>query len=98
MNVKCYEMLPKYLMNMHAELSELWEAWRKGNINAPCDKSAKMLELNVKELTCFEEELADIVIRALDTAHAFGIDIEKAIESKHAYNATRSHRHGGKLA
>lgn len=81
----------KYLMNLHSEVSEAWEAWRKGRLHSPCDKTGT-------GLTCLEEELADIIIRALDTAQAFGINIERAVEAKHAYNATREHRHGGKLA
>ncbi len=41
-------------------------------------------------------ELADIVIRSLDAADAWGIDLMVAVELKLAYNATRGHRHGGK--
>lgn len=41
-------------------------------------------------------ELADIVIRSLDAADAWGIDLMAAVELKLAYNATRGHRHGGK--
>mgnify|MGYP003365840906 CR=1 FL=1 len=41
-------------------------------------------------------ELADIVIRALDAAGAWNIDLEAIIQEKLAYNVTRGHRHGGK--
>lgn len=46
----------------------------------------------------FAIELADIVIRVFDTAEALGIDIQRAIETKHYHNETRQRRHGGKLA
>lgn len=39
-------------------------------------------------------ELADIVIRTLDFAGAWGIDLASAIEEKLAYNRTRSRLHG----
>jgi len=44
----------------------------------------------------FASELADIIIRTLDLCGALGIDIEQAVILKHRYNATRTHRHGGK--
>lgn len=43
-------------------------------------------------------ELADVVIRCFDLAEGLGIDLAGAIERKHAYNASRPARHGGKLA
>ena len=76
--------------NIHGETSELWEAARKGQLLKPCDKDV--------DLTCEEEELADIIIRALDTARARNINIGRAVIAKHEYNTTRSHKHGGKLA
>ena len=45
----------------------------------------------------FPSELADVVIRALDIASRWGIDLEGAIREKIAYNATRGVRHGDKL-
>lgn len=41
-------------------------------------------------------ELADIVIRVMDCAVRYGIDLGQEIELKHAYNKTRPYRHGGK--
>jgi len=43
-------------------------------------------------------EMADIIIRLLDVAEAFGVDLEAAIRIKMDYNWTRPHRHGGKVA
>ncbi|MEO0797412.1 MAG: hypothetical protein AAFX93_19850 [Verrucomicrobiota bacterium] len=82
--------------NMHNEVSELHESWRNNKLRSPCDKAAKMEALGLEPLTCLEEELADIVIRALDNARFLEVDIQKAIETKHSYKASRSHRHGGK--
>lgn len=44
----------------------------------------------------FAVELADCVIRILDTCEYLGIDLQQIIEEKMAYNATREHKHGGK--
>ena len=44
-----------------------------------------------------DEELADIIIRSLDYADRYGIDISKAIELKLDYNETRGYKHGGKI-
>lgn len=75
-----------YVANLHGEVSELWEATRKGKLQQPCDKPCG--------LTCAEEELADIVIRAMDMAYALDISLGKAIEKKAEYNRTRPHKHG----
>jgi NTP pyrophosphatase (non-canonical NTP hydrolase) len=87
-----------YIANLHSEVSELWEAWRKGKLNEPCDKAQKMVELGLEPLTCMEEEIADIVIRALDTAKEFKVDIDRAVHIKSEYNKHRPHRNGGKAA
>ena len=82
--------------NMHDEVSELHEAWRNGVLHGLCDKERAMKDAGIYPLTCIEEELADIVIRALDSAAFLGVDIGSAIKRKHQFNATRAHRHGGK--
>jgi len=83
------DRVAKFCVNLHGEVSELWEAARKDHLNEKCDK--------LIVLTCAEEELADIVIRAFDTAHALGLDIGLAITLKSSYNESRPHMHG-KLA
>ena len=80
----------KCAANLHGEVSELWEAARKGNVHVPCDKT--------ESLTCGEEELADIFIRCVDTAIRLGIDIQSAVVKKFEFNKSRPHRHGGKKA
>lgn len=82
--------------NIHAEVSELWDAFRAGKEFEPCDKAEKMQKLGLMSLTCAEEELADIIIRALDVSRRLDIDIAEAIKAKHEYNKTREFKHGKK--
>lgn len=60
--------------NIHGEISEAWEAHRAGKLDQPCDKAEKMKALGLRPLTCLEEEVADIVIRSLDSIGFFGWD------------------------
>lgn len=80
--------------NLHGEVSELWEAYRSGSLHKLCDKAEKMGKIGLEPLTSIEEELADIIIRALDAVHEYNIDIAKALVSKDSYNQTRPHKHG----
>lgn len=45
----------------------------------------------------FASELADVHIRLFDLERALGIDIDRAVAEKNAYNQKREHRHGGKV-
>jgi len=81
----------RYIANLHGEVSELWEAYRKGHLHDKCDKPGC-------NLTCAEEELADIGIRLMDTSVQLGVSLGRAMQAKAAYNKTRSYRHGGKKA
>lgn len=71
---------------MHSELSEALEADRHGN--PPDDK--------IPAFSGIEAELADTIIRILDTAEADGLDVIGAMIAKAEMNAGRSHKHGGK--
>lgn len=42
-------------------------------------------------------EAADVLIRLLDTCQRHGIDLQAETVQKLEYNATRGHRHGGKV-
>ena len=86
------EHCQKTVANIHGEVSEFWEAYRKGILYIPTDKNITM-KSGVK-MNNAEEELADIVIRALDTIKRLGFNAEEIILAKHQYNTTRPHMHG----
>ena len=87
---KFREDLATQLCNLGSEMSELWEAYRRGKLNDPCDKADGMIKLGFK--------LADVVIRCADMAGFFGLDLANAVKVKLAYNKSRPLRNGGKLA
>lgn len=87
--------LARFCSNLHAEVSELWEAFRNKQLREPCGKEALV---NGRPLTCLEEEMADIIIRTLDACSHLGVDIDGAVAAKMEHNATRPFRHGGKAA
>lgn len=87
-----------YTSNQHGESSEFWEAFRSGTLHSPCEKAAKMEALGLPPLTCAEEEIADEIIRALDKADFFNVDVAKAVAAKHNFNTHRPPLHGGKKA
>jgi NTP pyrophosphatase (non-canonical NTP hydrolase) len=69
------------------EVAEAIEAVRHGG---PADE-------HCPEHTSEAIELADAVIRILDFAAFYGLDLVGALETKASYNEGREHRHGGKL-
>lgn len=77
---------------MHSELSEALEELRNKDykINDTYFKNEKPEGFGI--------ELADCVIRIMDTCEYYGIDLEEMISIKSNYNKTRSYRHGGKSA
>lgn len=91
------------LMLCVSELAEAMEADRNG-LYADLELIEKdkedfidfkwSFENSIKDT--FEDELADTIIRILDLCGAKGIDIEKHIELKMKYNASRERMHGKK--
>lgn len=84
--------VPEKLMLIVTEASEAMEDYRTGSMTAYMggDRGNKPCG--------FPSELADVLIRCFDLAGALGIDLEAEVAKKHAYNVTRTHRHGGKVA
>lgn len=71
---------------IHAEVSEVLEAFREGD---PPSKK-------IPRFRSSEEELADVVIRCMDFAAHKGFRLGEAIIAKHKHNLTREYKHGGK--
>jgi NTP pyrophosphatase (non-canonical NTP hydrolase) len=69
---------------IHSELSEALEAYRHND--PPSD--------HIPEFTGIEEELADAMIRILNTAKAYGKRVGEAMLAKQAHNAGRPYLHG----
>lgn len=73
------------LMLMVSEISECLEGLRGDN------KSDKLEGFSAEE-----EEISDLILRALDFAAAFDLRIGEALVAKLAFNKSRPHKHGGK--
>jgi hypothetical protein len=99
---------PEVIALMHSELSEALEEYRNGNPAVyyncdghvcdllDCDECETRLERTDKP-EGIAIELADCIIRILDTCHHMGFNIEEAVRIKHEYNKTRPYRHNGKV-
>ena len=87
---------------IHSELSEAIEADRKNkriditdleiDYEFGNDSFVSQFERLIKNTV--EDELADVIIRVLDTCAHMNINIEKHIELKMKYNSLREYKHG----
>jgi hypothetical protein len=72
-------LIPTKIALMHSELSEGLEGYRKS-----------LMDDHLPHRPMFEVELADAMIRIMDTAGYLGYDLGGAIMEKLAYNAQRA--------
>ena len=84
-----------------SEISEALEEFRNGRglneIYYPASGAAHREAGTIEKPEGIPIEIADAVIRLFDWCAANDVDLETALALKMAYNATRPHRHGGKL-
>jgi NTP pyrophosphatase (non-canonical NTP hydrolase) len=104
--------IPEKLMLMVSELGEALEFYRDdvgmlgpvywlSESNEWVNDKEKEINKTIEALAStkpdgFWVEIADVIIRILDLAGAYDIDMEELVKLKHAYNKTRPYRHGGK--
>ncbi len=70
--------------------SHRFEAWEKDDF---IEGACKVVPNKPEGV---QSELADVVIRVGHICGLYGIDLERAVMEKMAYNRTRPYRHGGK--
>lgn len=75
---------------LHSEVSEAFEAYRiDGNV-------AMNSATGLYNKDAVGAELADVLIRLLDTCHRYGVDLGLEFGRKLDYNRERPYRHGDK--
>lgn len=83
---------------LHSEVSEALEEYRDHGLEDATKGEAVQTAngMIVPKPIGVGSELADVLVRLLDTCERTGIDLEDEFERKLQYNATRGYKHGGK--
>ena len=85
--------LPETIALIHSEASEALEEFRGDRMEVWYSESK-----TGPKPEGFGVELADVVIRCMDTAESLGIDLHAMMRLKANYNRRRPYRHGNKRA
>lgn len=84
---------------LHSEVSEAFEAFRKHGIKDVTEVPDGIDPYEIRALPKPEgvgSELADVLVRLLDTAERYDVDLVAEFWRKLQYNATRGYRHGNR--
>ena len=83
---------------LHSEVSEALEAYRDHGTDDVTKGWPERVGTGwvIPKPEGVGSEMADVLVRLLDTCKRFDIDLEWEFECKLRYNATRGHKHGGK--
>lgn len=84
-------IIPLKLLLISSEVVEALDIHRKEYDDSDEDSGTRLTEMQTED---FLDELADVIIRALDIGGYYGLELGDAIIDKVARNAERPHLHG----